>query len=171
MPRKDHGYHVENTPMAPNNKMILPTAADYTRQAIVYSIVGTTLLAGSFVTLPAAFAPAWPILVRLALSFGVLACAASCFMGAKGFPLQHPLYVVLTAVQSFTSLGLTIWFVFGDNQLTVPWKVLAAVIFGFTAFILLLPVVVSIAFPGLMNQAMNEAQLESKKNRHLGKRD
>jgi len=171
MKRKESGFHVENSPMGTNGNLKLPTRRDYAGQAIVYSIIGLALIAGAFVALPAPFALAWPMLARITLGIGFLSCAASAGMGAKGFSLQHPLYYVLTAVQVLSSVGLLIWFVFGDNQLAVQWKILAAFIFGTTAFVLTLPLVMKIAFPGLMDQALNAAELENKKNRKIGKRD
>ncbi len=171
MGKKQSGFHVENSPMGANGNLKLPTRRDYAGQAIVYSIIGVALLSCSSVALPAAFAPAWPMLARIALAIGFLSCAASAGMGAKGFSLQHPLYYVLTAIQVLSSAGLVIWFVFGDNQLAVPWRVLAGIIFGTTAFVLTLPLVMKIAFPGLMDQALNAAELENKKNRKIGKHD
>ncbi len=169
--KRNTGFNIENAPLGSKGNFKLPTRRDYAGQAIVYSIIGVALLVGSFVTLPDAFAPAWPMLARIALAIGFLSCAASAGMGAKGLSLQHPLYFVFTAVQVLSSAALLIWFLFGDNQLAVPWKVLAGVIFGTTAFVLTLPLVMKIAFPGLMDQALNAAELESKKNRKLGKRD
>lgn len=171
MKKKESSFHVESAHMAPALKGKLPSKAEYAVQAIVYSIIGVILCAGSFMTLPQAFAIALPVFARLAAAVGFFACASSCFMGAKGFALQHPLYFVLTAVQVLSSAILFIWFVFGDNQLAVPWKVLAGVMFGGTALVLTLPLVVKIAFPGLMEQALNAAELESKNNRKIGNRD
>lgn len=169
MSRKERGFHVENAPLGSVSKRKMHTPADYMRQGIVFFILSIISIAVAFANLPAPFAIAIPLLARLALGVGFLASAVSCWLAAKGLYLLHPLHFVLNAVQVLMCWGLCLWFAFGENQLDIPWKIISGVLFGFTAFILTLPLVMKIAFPGLLDQAFNAAELQQKRN--IEKRD
>lgn len=172
MKKKESGYHVE-TSAQPSSKVgrKLPTRADYLRQGIIFSILGVTFGCSLFFTLPASMSAAMPLWVLIVATCGFLSCGAAGFLGAAGVGFRHPIHFVITALQFASALTLFIWFVFGDNHLTSQWRLVTGIFFGLVTFILALPIIVKIFFPGLMEQAMQEAEAELLKDPTMRKRD
>ena len=165
MKKRSSGYHVEGSYTVPESKIRIPSKASYRRQAAAYLTAGAIITGGSFITLPEPFAAALPMFVRVAAALGFISCGVSCLFGAQGLDLRHPVYYLLNALQIITTGTLFVWFAFGDNQLAVPWKILGGIIFGFTTFLLVIPLFLRIAFPSLWEQSMQSAEKETRRNR------
>lgn len=171
MKKEDSGYHVVGSFTVREEKFKFPTKASYRRQSIVYLTIGAAITFTVFLTLPAPFAAALPMSVRLAAALGFIACGVSCSFGAGGLDLRHPIYNLLNALQIITTGFLFVWFAFGDNQLAVPWKFFGGVIFGFITFLLIIPLVLRLAFPNLWDQALQDVERETRRNLETGHRD
>jgi|GEM_PF-5225022 len=139
----------ENSPRVRAQRM--PSRTEYFVQGVVHLLISAGLVACCFGILPSGAYAYFPQMVLISGVVGFLCCSACCFLGAKGTPVNSPLYRPMSIGQ-IAALGIWFfWFTFGNHNLPFPVRVAAGIILGFLFLVFSATTVIQIFFPAVFD--------------------